>query len=87
MMRKSLPPKGFGIEMALRNMSPQIIMTDELVNEDLFFIKQITDAGADIIATVHGSDALSAVKRIGFEKVIKSFGYIVTLCNTPPFTR
>lgn len=50
-------PKTEGIFMALRSLSPEVIVTDEVdTEEDLFAVKNIIGAGAKIIASAHCED-------------------------------
>ncbi len=50
-------PKATGMLMALRSLSPQILITDELGGmDDIEAIHQISGAGCRIIASVHGDD-------------------------------
>ncbi len=53
-------PKGPGFEMALRSLSPEIILCDELAPGDMEAVESAAQAGVGIIATVHsGSDPRS----------------------------
>ena len=53
-------PKSAGIFMALRSLSPEIILTDEIdVGGDIAAIHSILGAGAKIITSVHSVDARS----------------------------
>lgn len=50
-------PKTKGIFMALRSLSPEVIVTDEVDTEaDLFAVKSIIGAGAKIITSAHCED-------------------------------
>ena len=79
----SLCPKGEGIERALMNMGPEIIITDELSFPDTVYIKKIFNCGASIIATAHGGSLEETVIRLGFSDIIKYFGFIVLLGDSP----
>jgi len=46
--------KADGMEMALRSLSPQVIVTDEIGSEEINIIKYILKCGVNIIATAHG---------------------------------
>ena len=53
-------PKGPGFEMALRSLSPEIILCDELAPGDTEAVESAARAGVGLIATVHsGSDPRS----------------------------
>lgn len=54
-------PKGPGFEMALRSLSPEIILCDELAPGDTEAVESAARAGVGLIATVHsGSDPRSS---------------------------
>lgn len=49
-------PKAQGIEMLIRSMSPQVIITDEIgKKEDIGAIEQCISSGVALIASIHGS--------------------------------
>lgn len=57
-------PKGEGIIHAIRAMSPQVIICDELgTSEDCRLISQGFNAGATMIASIHASDYDGLLKR------------------------
>jgi len=74
-----LCPKSIGIPLMLRSMSPDVIVTDEIAEDDIFAVKQALSCGVKIIATAHGDDALYAIKRIKLQPLIDQFGCIITL--------
>jgi len=48
-------PKAAGMMMLLRSMSPQILVTDEIItDDDVFAVSQALAGGVSVIATVHG---------------------------------
>ena len=50
-------PRASGIECALRSMSPEVIVTDEIGNEsDRIALESCATAGVCVVASVHGSD-------------------------------
>lgn len=66
-------PKAEGIIIALRTMSPKIIVCDEIGNnEDVEFMKKILNCGVDIIASVHAKSA---------EEISNSFRIRNILCS------
>ena len=67
------------IPLMLRSMSPDVIMTDEIAEEDISAIKQALSCGVKIVATAHGDDALSTIKRIKMQPLIEQFGCVITL--------
>ncbi len=60
-------PKGEGIEILLRTMSPRVIITDEIVNEnEVYAVLCAKGGGAAVLASAHGSsfDDLSRRPRM-----------------------
>ena len=56
-------PKGLGIELATRSMTPELIICDEISNEDeSSAIMKAAHAGVKLIATTH-ADTLNELKR------------------------
>ncbi|MBE7039999.1 MAG: stage III sporulation protein AA [Ruminococcaceae bacterium] len=56
-------PKSHGIIMALRALSPDIIITDEVGSQDdIFALEQLLGAGCKIITSIHGYSAESIKK-------------------------
>lgn len=56
-------PKNLGITMALRALSPDIIITDEVgSNDDINAIEQLLGAGCKIITSIHGYST-NSIKR------------------------
>lgn len=66
------------IELMLRTMSPQVIITDELGGEnDVFAIKKATRSGVAVVATIHAS-CTEDVKKSDKE-LYNSFNCFITL--------
>ena len=64
--------KGKAIEAALRTMSPQIMICDELgSDEDIRAITDNRECGVPIIATAHGSDISGVTERSGFDELYR----------------
>ena len=75
-------PKGEGIMQAIRAMSPQVIICDELGDEkDCRSVEQGINAGVIIIATAHASSFEELMKREHIGRLIRmgAFGNIVML--------
>lgn len=74
-------PKRDGFSHALRCLSPQYILCDELDEEDLPALKSAFFAGVSLIATVHAGNKDDFMKRALCRKLIESgaFGFIVIL--------
>lgn len=47
-------PKGFGLETAIRMLSPEFLVCDELTDRELKVVKKSVFSGAPLVATVHG---------------------------------
>ncbi len=66
--------KPVGIAAAVRVMSPQIIVCDELGGEDdMKAVKQASYCGVYVVATIHSTDITELVKRTGtdvFDKIV-----------------
>ncbi len=59
-------PKSRAIIMALRSLSPDVIITDEVGSrDDIFAIEQLLGAGCKIITSIHGYSAASIKKSKG----------------------
>lgn len=57
-------PKAKAIQMALRTLSPQVILLDELGGmEDVLALEQGFFSGVDLIASIHASSAEEALRR------------------------
>lgn len=68
-----LCPKAKGINMALRTLSPDVIATDEIGDEqDLNAIFNAANSGVKIITTVHGGSVEEVQKRLFFKKLFQS---------------
>ena len=75
----SLCDKKTGIELMLRSMSPDYIVTDEIADKDCESIKKAMTYGVYVIASAHGDDIDKTVERIGMNKDM--FDNIVLLSN------
>jgi len=65
-------PKAAGVFMALRALSPDIIVTDEIGrNEDLEALREVAKAGVVMITTAHAPDLRSLMDRLFFREVMK----------------
>ena len=67
-------PKNEGISTAVRVMSPQIIICDEIGGEnDMNIIKQASYCGVYVVATIHATNISELIKRTGtdiFDKAV-----------------
>lgn len=66
-------PKGRGMLMLIRSMSPALIATDELGRaEDLCAVREALHAGVSVLATVHGQDSHEVLHRPYVGELIRS---------------
>lgn len=72
----SLYQKTDGIEHAVRNMSPDFIICDEIVNEDeVNAISKGINSGVNFIATMHSSSKEELVNKPVFKKIMEMQGF------------
>ena len=65
-------PKAAGMMMALRSLSPQVLVTDELGGEeDAKAVMEAAFAGVKVLATVHGQDENDLMQRHGMRLLIQ----------------
>ena len=78
-------PKGEGMLMLIRGMSPQVIATDEIGRpEDLSGIEGALCAGVGLLTTIHGKDYEELLRSaIGNHVASGVFKRYVYLSNTP----
>lgn len=73
-------PKDKGMLMLLRSMSPDVIVTDEIGNEeDAAAIRAIVNCGAAVIATAHGRNIKQAAMRSTIAGIMPLFDVIISL--------
>ena len=66
-------PKAEGMMLALRSMSPDIIVCDEIGgDEDIKAIENIVNSGVNIIATIHSDDFSHLTKRPQFSRLMQT---------------
>ena len=63
-----LCPKKYGIELVLRAMSPNYIITDEIGKDDIVSIKKGILSGVKFIASAHGSSIEEVIGRLEITK-------------------
>ena len=57
-------PKSYGIKCALRSLSPDVIITDEIgTDSDVFAMKELLSGGCKTITTMHGYSISEAVEK------------------------
>jgi stage III sporulation protein AA len=77
--------KASGVFMALRALSPDVIVTDEIGRgEDLEALREVANAGVVMITTAHAPDMESLLERMFFRKVFeeKMFDAYVVLSES-----
>ena len=77
-------PKAEGMMIALRAMSPDVIICDEIGSDkDVSAIESIANAGTKIIATIHAEGFSQLLKRPQFVKLMRTaaFDVAVVLCG------
>lgn len=83
-------PKGVGIELATRSMTPEIIICDEISNEnDACAIMKASHSGVFLIATTHASSLHELTNKEILKGLIKSktFDYYVGVSRNKGDTR
>lgn len=67
-------PKAEGISTAIRVMSPQVVICDEIGGEkDIIAIKEASYCGVYVVATIHAESVNDLIKRAGtdvFDKIV-----------------
>jgi stage III sporulation protein AA len=73
-------PKHIGISTALRVMSPEVIITDEIGSEDdIKAIENSLNAGVKFIASAHATTQEELLSRPFLSKILPAFDYIFSL--------
>lgn len=68
----SFARKSIGFENGIRSLSPDIIVTDELnENDDLNSVLYAKNSGVEILASIHSDDVGSFQKKESFHKIIE----------------
>lgn len=80
-------PKKYGVMLAVRTMSPDYIICDELTGEDSSAVAAALNCGVDMISAVHCGSPEAAVNNDSVRALMKTgaFGHIAFLDgNIPP---
>lgn len=78
-------PKKIAIDLAVRNMSPQFIICDEIgLNEETESLIDCRNSGVNLICSVHASSAKELLKKENIKKLHKAgvFGGYIGIKNT-----
>ena len=79
-------PKACGMMMALRSLSPQVLITDEIGGrEDSLAIQNARYCGVSVIATAHANGFHEALQREDLSELFrnKTFSRVIELSGTP----
>ena len=80
----TLIPKRMAYENALRSMSPEIVVTDEVFGrEEIEAIGDISRAGVKVFATVHAKSLENLKENADYSRLLPHFERIVTLSRHP----
>ena len=72
--------RGQGIEIAVRTMSPEVLMVDEIASDgDAAAVSLAMGVGVPVTATAHGTDLLSLTRR-GFLRDLLGDGLFTHVC-------
>lgn len=75
-------PKSLGIPLAVRSMSPDVIITDELdAGDDISAINYAANSGVKIISSVHSGDVEELINKNNFKSILPYFDVFITLTN------
>lgn len=65
-----------GMQQAIRAMSPQVLLLDELSGvEDIHSVRRCMGAGAAVIATIHAGSKEELQSRVGVSELLKAGGF------------
>jgi stage III sporulation protein AA len=66
-------PKALGMQMALRSLAPQVIITDEIGRkEDFYAIRDCINAGVTVISSIHAGSVQELQRRPLMQDLLKS---------------
>ena len=73
-------PKAEGMQIALRSMSPDIIICDEIGAEnDILAIESIVNSGIKIIASIHSDDFQHLMRRPQFSRLMQTGAFDIAV--------
>lgn len=79
-------PKSKGIMLAIRSLSPEVIVCDEIgTNEDINSLITALNCGVSVIASIHGNDIGDVEERIMYKKILENrfFDRVIELTSCP----
>lgn len=69
-------PKSVGFEHAIRTLSPEIIICDELgTKEDVKAIRKAVNSGVKIIATFHSGNIFDLINNVKARNILKTYAF------------
>ncbi len=74
-----LCPKVEGIEIVLRGMSPDYIITDEVGRKDIEAVNKGLLSGVKFVLSAHGDNIKDTLSRLEFDRVCDKFSLIVLI--------
>lgn len=75
-------PRKYAFENALRSMSPDVTVTDEIFFDDLPYLTNIVESGVKVFASAHGVSCEQVIERFGKESLKRIFDlYVVLGCG------
>ena len=63
--------RGYGISLATRSLSPDVILTDEISAEDATEVLLASNSGVPIIATAHAASVAELMRREGMRRLFE----------------
>ena len=79
-------PKNKGIMIAIRSLSPDVIVCDEIgTDEDINSLITALNCGVSVITSIHGDDISDVEERIMYHKIFenKFFERVIELTSHP----
>lgn len=73
--------KAYAFEVGARAMSPQYLICDEIVEEDVPFVRSCVSSGINLICSAHASNEADFDRRFGIADL---FGYVIDLNKNVP---
>ena len=76
-------PKGTGMEIATRTLSPELVVCDEIGEGEVEAVLAAQNMGVPLIATAHGESFASLMARSGMKKLCEAgvFRFFIGLCR------
>ena len=65
----------------IRSMSPNLIVCDELVNDDVFYLNEVIQSGVKVFASVHADNLNNAIIKLNLKSFNEIFDRFVVLSD------